>query len=151
MLQTWGGRLLSIEIPSDVTFVQRRGWADNTLWVDNTYFTVYSPFLSLYTHLSLALSRFISVELHGVESFVAQKFQHVCKFKMHVYLRFRLFNLKFRYMAANRHTHTSCNVVTLVWGSLRLTPIMKIISSHTLKIWSLGGFHQFLDMFAGRL
>ena len=34
MLQTRGGRLLSIEIPSDITFAQRRGWADNT------YFTV---------------------------------------------------------------------------------------------------------------
>ena len=40
MLQTRGGRLLSIEIPSDVTFAQRRGWADNPLWADNTYFTV---------------------------------------------------------------------------------------------------------------
>ena len=57
----------------------------------------------------------ISVELHGEESFVAQKFQHVCKFEMHVYLRFRSFNLNFRYMAsctyADRHTHMSCNVV----------------------------------------
>ena len=46
-------------------------------------------------NLSLALSRFISVELHGVESFIAQKFWHVCKFEMHVYLHFRSFNLKF--------------------------------------------------------
>ena len=37
-------------------------------------------------NLSLALSRFISVELHGEESFVAQKFQYVCKFEMHMYL-----------------------------------------------------------------
>ena len=29
VLQTRGGRLLSIEIPSDVTFAQRRGWTDN--------------------------------------------------------------------------------------------------------------------------
>ena len=36
-----GGRLLSIEIPSDVTFVQIRGWADNTSWADNTYSTVH--------------------------------------------------------------------------------------------------------------
>ena len=26
-------------------------------------------------------------------------------------------------MAASRHTHTSCNVVPLVWGSLRLAPM----------------------------
>ena len=24
----------------------------------------------------------------------------------------------------DRHTHVSCNAVTLVWGSLRLAPIM---------------------------
>jgi len=42
VLQTRDGRLLSIEIPSDVTFAQRRGWADNTLWADNTYFPVIS-------------------------------------------------------------------------------------------------------------
>ena len=41
MLQTRGGRLLSIEIPSEVTLAQRRGWADNTLWADNAYFTVF--------------------------------------------------------------------------------------------------------------
>ena len=58
-----------------------------------------------------------------MESFVAQKFQHVYKFEMHVYLQFCSFNLKFWYMAANRHTHASCNVVTLVWGSLRLAPM----------------------------
>ena len=113
-----------------------------SLWRRRCSLAVYSPFLSLYTHLSFALSRFISIELHGMESFVAQKFQHVCKFEMHVYLHFRSFNLKFRYMAANRHTHTSCNVVTLVWGSLRLTPIMKIISSHkhtSQKIYHRGG------------
>jgi len=51
-------------------------------------------------NLSLALSRFISVDLHSEESFVAQKFQHVCKFEMHGYLRFHLFNLYFRYMAS---------------------------------------------------
>ena len=74
-------------------------------------------------NLSFALSRFISIELHGVE------FQHVCKFEMHVYLRFRLFNSKFQYMAsrtyADIHTYASCNVVTLVWGSLRLTLMNK--------------------------
>ena len=77
-------------------------------------------------NLSLALSRFISIELHSEESFVTQKFQYVCKFEMQVYLRFCLSNLNFRYMTsrtyADRHTHASCNVVTLVWGSLRLTP-----------------------------
>ena len=35
-----GGRLLSIEIPSDVTFAQRKGWPDKTSWEDNKYFTV---------------------------------------------------------------------------------------------------------------
>ena len=73
-----------------------------------------------------------------MESFVTQKFQHVCKFEMHMYLRFHLFNLKFRYMAANRHTHTSCNVVTLVWGSLRLAPIITIVQSYT------GKYHEFV-------
>ena len=66
----------------------------------------------------------ISVELHGEESFVAQKFQHVCKFEMHVYLRFRSFNLNFRYMAsctyADRHTHMSCNVVKLLSAKVLL-------------------------------
>ena len=80
-------------------------------------------------NLSLTLSRFISVELHGEESFVAQTFQHVCKFEMHVYLRFCSFNLNFRYMASrtyvDRQAHASCNVVMLVWGSLRLAPIAK--------------------------
>ena len=60
----------------------------------------------------------VSVELHGEESFVAQNFQHVCKFEMHVYLCFRLFNLNFRYMTsrtyADRHTHVSCNVIKLL-------------------------------------
>ena len=53
------------------------------------------------------------------------------KFEMHVYLRFRLFNLNFQYMAIHMqtdgqtdiHTHVSCNAVLLVWGSLMLTPI----------------------------
>ena len=51
-------------------------------------------------NLSLALS---SVELHGEESLVAQKFQHVSKFEMHVYLRFRSFSLNFRYMASRTY------------------------------------------------
>ena len=29
-------------------------------------------------------------------------------------------------MYADRHTHVSCNAVTLVWGSLRLAPIIMI-------------------------
>ena len=33
-------------------------------------------------------------------------------------------------MAANRHTHVSCNAVTLVWGSLRLTPIIIFNQIH---------------------
>ena len=78
-----------------------------------------SPFLFSRCNLS-----FISVELHGEESFVAQKFQHVCKFEMHVYLRFRSFNLNFRYMAsctyADRHTHASCNVVKLLSAKVLL-------------------------------
>ena len=49
VLQTRGGRLLSIEIPSNVTFAQRKGWADNTLWADNMYFTV----INYSTHFQL--------------------------------------------------------------------------------------------------
>ena len=71
-----------------------------------------SLFLSLQWNLSLALSRFISVELHGEEAFVAQnikKLKHVCKFEIRVYLRFHSFNLIFQYMATcmrtDRHTH----------------------------------------------
>ena len=31
-------------------------------------------------------------------------------------------------MAASRHTHASCNAVPLVWGSLRLAPIILTIT-----------------------
>ena len=67
-------------------------------------------------NLSLALSRLISVELHGEEPFVAQnikKFQHVYKFEMHVYLCFCSFNLNFRYMASCTYTdiHTYTRVL----------------------------------------
>ena len=34
------GWLLSIEIPSNITFAQRRRWADDTSWVDDMYFMV---------------------------------------------------------------------------------------------------------------
>ena len=34
-------------------------------------------------------------------------------------------HLKIWYMAASKHTHASCNAVPLVWGSLRLTPIIN--------------------------
>ena len=34
---------------------------------------------------------------------------------------------------ADRHTHASCNAVTLVWGSLRLAPINSMLKS-------IGGF-----------
>ena len=45
-------------------------------------------------------------------------------------LNIRSFNLNFRYMATSKqaskqtYTHT-CNAVTLVWGSLRLAPIIR--------------------------
>ena len=49
---------------------------------------------------------------------------------MYVYLRFRSFNLNFRYMATRKQTDIQtdihmylCNAVTLVWGSLMLAPI----------------------------
>ena len=35
-------------------------------------------------------------------------------------------------MAANRHTHATCNAVTLVWGSLRLAPIIDFTFSLVL-------------------
>ena len=92
-------------------------------------------------NLSLALSRFIDVELHSEESSVAihhtESFKHVCKFEMYACIPlFRSFNLKFRYIATrkqtDRHTHASCIAVTLVWGSLRLTPIKTLA---LLKYW----------------
>ena len=51
----------------------------------------------------------------------------MCKFEIYVYLRIHSFNLNFWYMAVyiptHTYTHASCNAVTLVWGSLRLTLI----------------------------
>ena len=51
--------------------------------------------------------------------------EHVCKVEMP---SFPFVKLNFRYMAANRQTdrrtHASRNAVTLVWGSLRLAPII---------------------------
>ena len=60
-------------------------------------------------NLSLALSRFISIELHSEESFVTQKFQYVCKFEMQVYLHFCLSNLNFRIWP---HVHTQTDIHT---------------------------------------
>ena len=65
-----------------------------------------SPFLSLQTQ-SVLRTQIHQHELHGEESFVAQnikKLQHVCKFEMQVYLRFRSFNLNFQYMASCTQT-----------------------------------------------
>ena len=43
----------------------------------------------------------------------------------HVQNRIRLFNLNIRYKVGRTgHTHASRNAVTLVWGSLRLAPII---------------------------
>ena len=92
-------------------------------------------------NLSLALSRFIGVELHSEESSVmihrTESFKHVCKFEMYTCIpSFRSFSLKFWYIATrkqtDRHTHASYNAVTLVWGSLRLTPIKALA---LLKHW----------------
>ena len=85
-------------------------------------------------NLSLALSRLISVGLHGEESFVTQKFQHMCKFEMHVYLRFCLFNLNFRYMASRntyirRQTYTC--VLQCCHASVGLTQACPNNLSHT--------------------
>ena len=45
-------------------------------------------------------------------------------------LRIRSFNFNFRYMASHMYipdinVHVTCNAVTLVWGSLRLAPIIR--------------------------
>ena len=36
-------------------------------------------------------------------------------------------------MAASRHTHASCNAVPLVWGSLRLAPIIAFVTHLVLN------------------
>ena len=60
----------------------------------------------------------LSVELHGEES-VAQKFQHVCKFEVHVYLRFHSFNLNL-YGLTYVRTQTNARILQCCHASVGL-------------------------------
>ena len=92
-------------------------------------------------NLSLALSRFIGVDLHGEESSVAihrtERFSTCANLKCTLpsFLFVQLKFLVYGHTHTDRHTHTSCNAVTLVWGSLRLTPI-NIVSSKQFGIFA---------------
>ena len=106
--------------------------------------------LSSRSRRNLSLS-FISVELHGEESFVAQnikKLQHMCKFKMHVYLRFHSFNLNFRYLASC--TQTDIHTAYLVHGSASEVnhsgADAQVISCPCYLV-----FHPFVEQLANRL
>ena len=81
-------------------------------------------------NLSLALSRFIGVELHGEESSVAvhrtEHFSTCANLKVRV-PSFPFVQFKFSvygHTQRDKRTHASCNAVTLVWGSLRLAPMI---------------------------
>ena len=51
----------------------------------------------------------------------------------------RSFNLNIRYMVGRTgHTHASRNAVTLVWGSLRLAPINRVLASPKASSYIIG-------------
>ena len=60
---------------------------------------------------------------------------------MYVYLCIGF--VQFRYMAThtyvtNQHTHVSCNAVPLVWGLLRVTPIiLSILKEVEIHFWTV--------------
>ena len=83
-------------------------------------------------NLSLALSRLIGIELHGEEfSSVMilrrdpshRTFRTCANLKCTCTLPlFPFVQFKYGHTQTDRHTHMSCNAVTLVWGSLSLAP-----------------------------
>ena len=91
-----------------------------------------SPFLSLQTprgNLSVAISRFISVELHGEESFsTCAKLKCTCTFVSvrSIFIKYSVYGLTYVCRQTDRQTHMSCNAV---WGSLRLAPNIQLLCS----------------------